>query len=241
MVLRITARLLNVFIVSYRRTFKQKNLQSREDRTSGHIFAWENEVPDGIWEGGSGLIDLASIDVTNAYSWEDALDAVKEVFDSGKYSYTEQAWTSVIPTSGNAHRFAKLSKVGRTANANLRSGTMRMIQTGDAIVYYKNIAFKPDEDIYYKVTGDMTLLLSDENDWEYVTPTTFDIDTSSATITLDVSYCCIAIDRFDVIQHTGKTAIVIDKLGNTIFDGTNLGAGLYHFKCSFVEYEYGDI
>ena len=116
-----------------------------------------------------------------------------------------------------------------------------MIQTGDAIVYYKNIAFKPDEDIYYKVTGDMTILLSDENDWEYVTPTTFDIDTSSATITLDASYCCIAIDRFDVIQHTGKTAIVIDKLGNTIFDGTNLGAGVYHFKCSFVEYEYGDI
>ena len=49
---------------------------------------------------------------------------------------------------------------------------------------------------------------------------------------LDWSYCCIAINHFKVIQHENKTAKVYDKLGNLIFDGTNLGAGTFSFVCS---------
>lgn len=118
---------------------------------------------------------------------------------------------------------------------------MKHSPDGSAIVYYKNVAFIPKHDIYCKVSDDMTIVRNAENNYAYNTPTTFDIDASSVTITLDCSYCCIAINKFDVIQHTGKTAIVVDKLGNTIFDGTNLGEGVFHFKCAHVAYKYGDL
>ena len=116
-------------------------------------------------------------------------------------------------------------------------GGIQSSDTGTLYAYYNNIAFKPDHEIYYKVNGNMTIELTSTNHYNYITPTTFDIDTVSATITLDPSYCCIAINEFDVIQHEGKTAVVVDKLGNTIFDGTNLGAGVYHFKCEMTELE----
>ena len=122
------------------------------------------------------------------------------------------------------------------------SGGSKMTVAGKAVVYYDKIAFKPDDDIYYKVDDDMTIELTDSNNWEYITPTTFDIDgQDTVTIYLDPSYCCIAINEFDLIQHTGKEAIVVDKNGSTIFDGTGRGAGVFHFKCKFVEYKSGDV
>lgn len=223
----------------YCRSAEMENLQTNSERTKGHIFEWENIVPTGVWEMGSSGISLASLDTSKAYSWEEALNKVKENFDNG-YDYLEQPWSNWIPSCGVGLRFATIQKISTPANAHMAKG-QQLTPSGSAIVYYKNIAFKPDHDIYYKVTGNMTILLSESNNWEYITPTVFDIDAGSAAITLDASYCCIAINKFDLIQHSGKTAIVIDKLGNTIFDGTNLGPGVYHFKCSFVEYKYGDI
>ena len=225
----------------YCRSTEMENKQTSTDRTSGRIFAWENVVPNGIWSDGTTFVDLASIDVTEAYSWEDALNKVKQIFDSGDYESGEEPWKLVLPSTNKAGGFAKIVGIGRSANANLTGSGEKTVHYGSAIVYYKNIAYKPYDEIYYKVTDDMTILLSETTNWEYVTPTIFDIDANSAIITLDASYCCLAIDKFDVIQHTGKTAIVIDKLGNTIFDGTSLGPGVYHFKCSFVPYKYGDV
>ena len=220
---------------------EMQNEQTIEDRTSGFIYKWEGVCPRGRVFDSTGGIDLTSVSVEDALSWEECLQKVKYLFEHGDYDI-DQPFVAVIPSAGTADRFATIRPIERIANANLReSGGMNNSITGTMIVYYKNIAFKPDYEVYHKVDNDMTIILTDENNWQYITPTIFDIDASSVTIRLDASYCCIAIDKFDVIQHEGKTAIVYDKLGNIIFDGTNLGAGVYHFKCSFVEYEYGDV
>jgi hypothetical protein len=50
-----------------------ENLQTMTDRTKGHIFAWENCVPSGVFENPTVGVDLLSVDVTNAYTWENAL------------------------------------------------------------------------------------------------------------------------------------------------------------------------
>ena len=60
----------------------------------------------------------------------------------------------------------------------------------------------------------------------------FDMNANS-TIYFDDSYCCIAINEVKIIQHTGKEAIVYDKNNNKIFDGTGLGEGVFHLRCSF--------
>ena len=208
------------------------NKQTTSDRQSGRIFAWEDCIPMGAVDTG---IDLTAVDVTNALSWNDCLNNIKEKFDSG--AANTSPWESGISVD-----YAEFNRIKRSANANMTpNDAMKNMPLGKMVVYYDNIAYKPYDEIYHVVDSNMTIALTDQNEWEYITPTVFDINTSSATITLDASYCCIAINKFDVIQHSGKTAIVIDKLGNTIFDGTNLGAGVYHFKCEFVPFGYHEL
>lgn len=224
------------------RSTEMENKQTLSDRTSGRIYVWEDCVPSGVFDNGitsevSGT-DLLSYDVTSAYSWDDCLAAVKTLIEGGLTA--GEAWNAIVPSILKSSAFR--TRVNRTANSHLRNGAAYKSIRGTAVIYYQNIGYKPDDDIYCKVSSDMTIELSQSNNyWDYVTPTTFDIDASSVTITLDASYCCIAIDEFYVIQHAGKEAIVVDKLGNTIFDGTGLGAGVFHFKCEFVPYEYGDL
>ena len=214
--------------------------QNRYDRSRGHVYEWENMQPQGgVVDPTTGL-DLTSVDLTNANSWEDCLAMAKADFESGSTEAASEVFTRYLPISRPP--YAKIEPVRRVANANMTTNnSMVTIPLGAMYVYYKNIAYKPHSEIYALVDDDMTIELTEENNWKYLTPTIFDINASSVTITLDASYCCIAINKFDVIQHEGKTAIVIDKLGNTIFDGTNLGAGVYHFKCNFVPYQYHEI
>lgn len=221
------------------RSTEMEDLKTPENmNTTGSWFTWDGIVPAGSITGNSSGITLLSLDTTNALTWEGALVKVKEDYENG---YTnETPWINWIPSCRTDFRFAEADRVGRFTNAHFGGG-IKFAPEGSAIVYYKNVAFIPKYDIYCKVSDDMTIVRNAENGYAYNTPTTFDIDASSVTITLDCSYCCIAIKEFKVIQHTGKTAIVVDKLGNTIFDGTNLGEGVFHFKCSLTQYEYGDV
>ena len=214
---------------------EMQNLQTSSDHTKGFIFAWEDMVPWGVVKEPSTAVNLTAINVENAYSWEDTLDAIKAEYENGVDS-NEKPWSKYIRSvNGSSPAFATLDRVTCTANANMtQTHGVTMVPDGKAIVYYKNIAFKPNVEIYQKLDDDMTILMSSSNDWKYVTPTVFDIDATEVEIHLDASYCCLAIDEFDVIQHQGKEAVVYDKLGNIIFNGVGLGAGTYHFKCSMV-------
>ena len=218
-------------------------LQSSSVTDKGFVYRWEDRVPQGYISDPQGGLLLTAFDVSDAYSWSDALARIKEMYEAG-VSSEEIPWVKTLPCLAMGFpRFTEIYPVSNVANANMtgQEHDVRNIPDGKLIVYYNNIAYKPDSEIYQKVASDLTILLSSSNNWNYFTPTVFDIDGAAVTIRLDASYCCLAIDEFDVIQHTGKTAIVIDKLGNTIFDGTNLGAGVFHFKCSFVPCEYGTV
>ena len=214
--------------------------QSSSDRTIGRVYKWENTYPQGEIVGPTKGIDLTSVDVTNADSWEDCIAKVKAYYEEHPDSASYDAFFKYVPLSGAS--YAKFDVTARVANAHLTpNSSMTTLPVGTMYVYYDNIAFKPHDNIYQLVNSDMTIQLSSTNGWTYLTPTTFDINTTSATITLDTSYCCIAINEFDVIQHEGKTAIVVDKLGNTIFNGTNRGPGRFHFKCDFVPYQENEV
>jgi hypothetical protein len=67
-----------------------------------------------------------------------------------------------IPTCTSTNYLcAKLAPVARAANANMCTDSgMRNLQSGQMFVYYKNIAYKPYTDIYYKVDSDMTICLT---------------------------------------------------------------------------------
>ena len=217
------------------------NKQTPEDRTVGRIFVWDDRFPIGQVSNSTEGVDLIAFDVTNAKTFQDCLDDVKAAFDAGESG--GQPWITHFPMVNSSNpRYAEIDKINRVANAHFGpGGGMVSLCTGSAIIYYNNIAFKPESEIYKKVDDDLTIELTSTNNYMYVTPTIFDIDASSVDIHLDASYCCLAIDEFDVIQHTGKVAVVYDKLGNKIFDGTSLGAGVYHFKCSFVPYGYHEL
>lgn len=227
----------------YCRAGEMENQRTIENPNRGFVFSWEDCVPEGEYKYGTGGVAITSIDTTNAYSWEDVLGVIKSVFDDNPSSDIDAVWSYYLPSStGSGIRHAEIYPVDLVASSRMRSGGSKCLATGKVVVYYDKVAFKPDDDIYYKVDDDMTIELTDSNNWEYITPTTFDIDgQDTVTIHLDPSYCCIAINEFDLIQHTGKEAIVVDKNGNTIFDGTGMGAGVFHFKCKFVEYESGDV
>lgn len=61
-------------------------------------------------------------------------------------------------------------------------------------------------------------------------PTKFVVDSINSDIYLHESYCAFGFNEFEVEQSKGFTCKVYDKLNNLIFDGTDLGDGLYRFK-----------
>ena len=61
-------------------------------------------------------------------------------------------------------------------------------------------------------------------------PTKFVVDNIDSEIHLHESYCAFGFNEFEVEQANGFTCKVYDKLDNLIFDGTELGDGVYKFK-----------
>ena len=223
------------FLGDYRCT-EMLNLQTSSDHTKGWLYTFNNQYPFG--HAGSTFLagtSVTCVNLDNALSYSDCIARVKAYFEENPSVGGELGWRTAFPPSSPSIPYSNylvVENVALTANANMNSGLGQGIHKGTLYAYYNHLAFKPNDEVYYKVTGNLTIEIP--NDYAYVTPTTFDIDTSSATISLDYSYCAIAINHFDVIQHSGKTAIVYDKEGNCIFNGTSLGAGVYHFKCEFV-------
>ena len=213
-------------------------LRTTSEESKGYVYKYYHCFPYGITNNTNTAVNLTSVSVADAYSWADGLALVAQNIANGLS--TSESW-GILP-GARQEPYAKIERCYIVANGNMTTGGgARKIQSGTMYVYCNNIAYKPDYDVYKKVTNDMTIQLSSETDWYYETPTTFYIMQDNVTIKLDASYCCIAINEFTVIQPEGKTAIIKDKFGNTIFDGANYGPGTYKFKCRFVPYEYGDL
>lgn len=182
----------------------------------------------------SGGVDMLSVNVDDALTYAEKIAEAKEVLENG--GTTTAAWEKL---GTNTRPYSIIENCIRAAgNLMTTNDEQRIMPVGDMVIIDNHVAFVPSEELYYKVNvSTFAVELTDENNYNYITPTVFDIDTSSAEIYLDYSYGCFTIDHFDVIQHSGKTAKVYDKLGNILFDGTALGAGIFHFNCSFVPLE----
>lgn len=61
-------------------------------------------------------------------------------------------------------------------------------------------------------------------------PTKFVVNTVNSEIYLHSSYCAFGYNEFEVEQTNGFTCKIYDVLGNLIFDGTELGDGIYKVK-----------
>lgn len=61
-------------------------------------------------------------------------------------------------------------------------------------------------------------------------PTKFVVNTVNSEIYLHSSYCALGFNEFEVEQANGFTCKLYDVLGNLIFDGTELGDGIYKVK-----------
>lgn len=209
-----------------------EDTQTAADHTRGKLYVFDGASTYGIFDEFGGSMDVTAIDVSNALTLTQIFAEMRNRLDNGAVS-ADQACRA-LPGFDRVV-YATFRNCQRTANANMTtSGAMVPIARGTVYAYYRNVAYKPDAEIYHLVDADFTVALTDTNDYDYLTPTVFDIGAAAVDIHLDASYCPIAINEFDLIQYADKKAKVYDRAGNLIFDGTNLGAGIYHFTCSFV-------
>lgn len=98
--------------------------------------------------------------------------------------------------------------------------------TGEIVTYYNHTGIKLDHDVYY----DVTETTFDPYSTNAYVPTVFNIK-ADTTITLNDMYFPLGINKITIIQTDGKKAKVIDRHGNTIFDGTSKDNGNYILKC----------
>lgn len=98
--------------------------------------------------------------------------------------------------------------------------------TGEIVTYYNHTGIKLDHDVYYNVTE----TTFDPYSTNAYVPTVFNIK-ADTTITLNDMYFPLGINKITIVQTDGKKAKVIDRHGNTIFDGTSKDNGNYILKC----------
>ena len=166
----------------------------------------------------------SAIDVENAVTFQDALDNIAQELDPS--SSTDEKF-------GVIAKYLVLGGPGVFKNVRrIRQGVEQSIPTGMSMyTFYNNKVLKPNGDWYYKIgMSSFSPGTSGGDIW----PTFFDIDAPVVTINLEKSYCYLGINKFKVKQYENKKAIVYDKLGNLLFDGTNNPAGVYEFECDFI-------
>lgn len=193
-----------------------------EDPKAGVLFDFTGKVPHGgSLTDEKTKISYASVDVNDAMSYEDAIDYVESVFKDSTSAQRHTLFVRYIAPTFPKFEYMSQYSFNERINCSM-------------FVYYNHKAVKPKEEWYYKVSSDFDAGIVNN---DYIVPTFFDIDASSVVINLDYSYCYLALNKFKVRQYENKKAIVYDKLGNLLFDGTNEPAGVYEFECEFVKHD----
>ena len=83
----------------YCRFTEMTDRQTRDDRTTGRIYVWDSIYPQGEIISPTTGIDITSIDVSNANSWEDCLAMAKDDFESGPNQESYKVFTRYLPIS----------------------------------------------------------------------------------------------------------------------------------------------
>lgn len=221
----------NAFLIGVR-TAELMGMQTNEHPDYGYVYDFTGTMARSGLDETSDVVNYTNINIKNANKWEDALGLVKARFEAGYEDW--EAWGPI--GYGNLGSVQKIGQCQATAHANIGSNSSNKRNTGGVLyAYWNHLAFKPNKPWHYTVNeSELSLGENDTTTYDWIYPTILDINTASAVIHFDFSYCCAAIDDVTIIQHEGKEAIVYDKNNNVIFDGTGRGKGVYHLKCAFL-------
>ena len=97
---------------------------------------------------------------------------------------------------------------------------------GEIITYYNHTGVKLEHDVLHDIEVVAYTPYTTDN---YI-PTIFNIK-ENTTITLNDMYFPFGISKIAIVQNDNKKAIVKDRHGNTIFDGSNKEDGRYELEC----------
>lgn len=153
------------------------------------------------------------------------LSEAEEVDDNKGYPVTEFALGTIN---------------GRVISSNITDGAnaaAASVYSTKIYIWGKYLIFTPVM-AYKKVVTTNTLdtrLIGSETSFSEITalsqlPTKFVVDNINTEIYLHASYCAFGFNEFEVEQANGNTCKVYDVKGTLLFDGTEMGDGLYKFK-----------
>lgn len=206
------------------RTAECRGRKQAVDDDEGFIFVFDGVLPIG--RAIQTAINYTSVDVTNARTYADCLDIVKNRYENG--SSPTLAFDDAFPHMPT-YIIGEADSV-MTFMSNAMSGDYTM--GGSIITYYNHKGFIPNSAWYYAVN------VAEYYTWatDHSFPTIFDIKTNTI-IHLDDSYCAIGIKQIKVIQTATEKATIYDHNNILVFDGTNLDAGTYILYCDLMDHE----
>jgi hypothetical protein len=153
------------------------------------------------------------------------LSEAKEIDDDKGYPITEHALGTIN---------------GRVICSNITDGAgagAGIIYSTKTYIWGKYLIFTPFMAYKKVVTTDTldTRLVGSETSFSEIKslsqlPTKFVVNNINTEIYLHASYCAFGFNEFEVEQANGNTCKVYDVKGTLLFDGTEMGDGLYKFK-----------
>ena len=168
--------------------------------------------------------DYLSIDMSNAMSWAEVLEEAQRKVDDGCNAIDLYYH---FGTNFDCPSISYCNRVG--SYKHFENNTQRLLVMGTLKIVYDKVIFIPNKRCSREIVESVFVAY----DTDYTFPTDFIADTIDCTITLNDSYCCIGINDNTVEQKNGVKAVVVDKNGTTIFDGTELNDGIYRLTCTF--------
>lgn len=189
----------------------------------GYLFKVKDELPNGMFAENT-RCDYLGIDVSEAITWDELFQKAREGVDN---DWTSSDMYYHFGTNFDQFVLDYCNRAG--APGHFANNTHRLMVQGRLKIVYDKIVFIPNK----RSTKTIDTALFEAYNTDYTFPTDF-IAEADCTIKLNESYCCVGIDSITIEQKNGHKAIIKDKNGNTIFDGSGFADGTYMLICSFV-------
>lgn len=200
----------------------------RPNNGEGYIVTYDGVLPIGRFR--NTWVDYESVNVSQAMSYEDCLEAIKKSYEQG--STKALAYLDGFPVESKDYVVGEANRLWDYYAVSIPERGYNTPH-GKIIAYYDHKGFVPDSDWYHEIDeGAYNTIKTDA-----ITPTIFDI-AANTVIRLDDSYCPVGIREFRVIQYDGKKAQIYDHNNRMIFDGTRLEEGTYVLRCHITDHEF---